>query len=385
MRLKAYKYRLYPNKKQQILLSKHFGACRWLYNYALAKKIEYYTKKKKTLSRFEIQKELVGMKKQEETSWLKEINSQSLQASLANLDKAYTQFFRKKKRFPKFKSKKDKQSVQFLQKTNVDFENNKLYVMKFREGIKAKFHREFDGKIKTATISRTPTGKYFVSILVEENIDIPKKLKPKIDKALGIDLGIKSFLVTSENQKFDNPKYLKESLKQLKKEQKKLSRKKKGSNNRNKQKIKVAKIYEKITNQRKDFLHKVSRQLIDENQINTYCIENLNVKGMMKNHRLAQSISDVGWNMFVSFLSYKAEWVGKNILQIGRFESSSKTCNVCGKVNQNLTLKDREWVCECDAKHDRDYLAACNIRDFAFDKQNIGQDVSKFTLGEICH
>ena len=383
--LKAYKYRLYPNKQQQELLSKHFGCCRYIYNYALAKKIEHYTKEKKTLSRFEIQKDLVSLKNEKETKWLKEVNSQSLQASLVNLDQAYTRFFREKNGFPKFKSKHNKQSCQFPQKNKVDFENNKLHVMKFREGIKCRFHRQFEGIIKTVTVNKTKTDKYFASILVEENIPEPKKEKPDINKAIGIDLGIKDFAVCSNGKSFENPKHLKKSICKLKKEQKKLSMKKKGSNRRNKQRKRVAKIHEKITNQRNDFLHKVSRELIDENQINTYCLETLNVKGMMKNHCLAQSIGDVGWSTFISFLMYKAEWEGKNILRIDRFEPSSKTCNVCRKVNQELKLSDRKWVCECGAKHDRDFLAACNIRDFAFDKQNlIGLDKSKSnTLVEI--
>jgi putative transposase len=377
-RLKAYKFRLYPNKQQQELLSKHFGCCRYVYNYALTKKIEYYTKEKKTLSRFEIQKDLVSMKYAGETKWLKEVNSQSLQASLVNLDQAYTKFFRKKAGFPKFKSKHNKQSCQFPQKNKVDFENNRLYLMKFREGIKCKFHRQFEGIIKTVTISKTKTDKYFASILVEEAVPEPKREKPNIDKAIGIDLGIKEFAVCSNGKRFENPKYLKKSLDKLKKEQKKLSRKKKGSNRRNKQRKKVAKIHEKITNQRNDFLHKVSRELIDENQINTYCLETLNVKGMMQNHCLAQSISDVGWSMFVSFLSYKSDWAGKNILTIGRFEPSSRTCNICGKINKDLTLSDRKWICDCGTEHDRDFLAACNIRNFAFDKQNlIGQGLSE--------
>jgi len=382
-RLRGYKYRIYPTKEQKTLLSKHFGCCRWVYNYALSKKIEHYTKEKKTLSRFEIQKELVDLKKQEETSWLSEINSQSLQAALVNLDMAFTRFFREKKGFPKFRSKKDKQSIQFPQDTKVDFENNKLFVMKFREGIKCRLHRRFDGKIKTTTISKTKTGKHYASILVEEEVPEVIKRKPEIRKALGIDLGIKHLLVTSNNDAFDNPKFLKKSLRQLKQEQRQLNRKKKGGSNRNKQRLKVAKIYEKITNQRNDFLHKVSRQLVDESQINTYCIETLNIAGMIKNHHLAQAISDVGWHTFVTFLSYKADWAGKNILQIGRFEPSSKTCNVCGSVNQDLTLKDRKWICSvCGTKHDRDFLAACNIRDFAFAKQNVGQGLPESTPGE---
>jgi putative transposase len=383
-RLKAYKYRIYPNKQQQELLVKHFGCCRYIYNYALAKKIEHYTKEKKTLSRFEIQKDLVSMKTQKETEWLKEVNSQSLQASLVNLDRAYTKFFREKSGFPKFKSKHNKQSCHFPQKNKVDFENNKLYLMKFREGIKCKFHRQFEGTIKNITISKTKTDKYFASILIEEDVVEKSKIKPDIKTAIGIDLGIKEFAVCSNGKKFKNPNHLKKSLKKLKKEQQRLSKKKTGGNRKNKQRKKVAKIYEKVTNQRNDFLHKISRELVDEKQINTYCLETLNVKGMMKNHCLSQSISDVGWSTFVSFLIYKAEWEGKNILRIGKFEPSSKTCNVCGKINKDLKLSDREWICNnCNTKHDRDFLASCNIRDFAFDKQNlIGVDNPELTLVE---
>lgn len=219
-KLKAYKYRLYPNKQQQELLAKHFGCCRYIYNYALAKKIKYYTKEKKTLSRFEIQKDLVSMKKSIETEWLREVNSQSLQASLVNLDQAYTKFFREKSGFPKFKSKNNKQSCQFPQKSKVDFENNRLYLMKFRKGIKCKFHRQFKGTIKTITVSKTKTDKYFASILVEENVVEKPKTKPDINKAIGIDLGIKEFAVCSNGKRFNNPKQLKKSLNKLKKEQK---------------------------------------------------------------------------------------------------------------------------------------------------------------------
>jgi putative transposase len=384
-RLKAFKYRLYPNNQQKELLSKHFGCCRYIYNYALAKKISHYATQKKTLSRFEIQKDLVSMKKSEETSWLKEVNSQSLQASLVNLDRAYTRFFKQKSGFPKFKSKHHKQSCQFPQRSYVDFRSGKLYLMKFRDGIKCKFSRKFTGNIKTVTVSKTPTDKYFASILVEENVKEPKKSKPNIKTSIGIDLGLKTFIVCSNGLKFENPKYLKTSLVKLQKAQKSLSNKVKGSNRRNKQRKKVAKIYEKITNQRKDFLHKVSRKLIDENQIKTYCLETLNIQGMIKNHNLSRSISDAGWGTFITFLTYKSEWSGKNILRLGKFEPSSKTCNVCGQINNNLKLSDRNWKCECGTVHDRDYLAACNIRDFAFSKQNmIGKGIAKSnTLEEI--
>ena len=376
-RYKGYKFRLYPNKEQQKLLGQHFGACRWIYNYGLNKKIEVYTKEKKTLSRFDLQKELPSLKKQEETSWLGNVAAQSLQSSLHNLDRAYTRFFREKKGFPNFKKKHGKQSCHFPQGSKIDFENNKLYVTKFQEGINCVFSRQFGGEIKNVIISKTTTGKYFASILVKEEVFRRIKTKPERETALGIDLGLKSFIVTSKNQVFENPRFLRKSLNKLKREQRKLSRKQKGSNNRNKQRLRLARVHEKVTNQRKDHLHKITRQLVDDNQVQTFCLETLNIQGMKKNHRLALSISDAGWTTFVQFLTYKAEWKGKRILRIGRFEPSSRACNQCGLVNDKLTLKDRTWVCECGAEHDRDFLAACNIRDFAFHKQNlIGQGVS---------
>lgn len=363
---KAYKYRLYPTEQQKEFLAKCFGANRWLWNDSLQKKIRYYNIYGKSLSRFQLQPKLKKLKKQKNTYWLSEIPHITLTYTLMNLETAYKNFFRTKKGFPKFKSKKNKQSIQFYG-GKVDFNNNKLKVIKFQEGIKCIFHRQFEGKIKTITISKTKTDKYFASILVEENINLPKKVKQKYNKAIGIDLGLKSFIVTSDNKVFENPKYLKQSEQKLKLLQRRLSRKSHGSSNRNKQRIKVAKQHEKITNQRRDYLHKISRKLINDNQVTTFCVENLNVSGMVKNHHLAQAINDVGWSTFIEFLTYKAEWSGKNIIQIDRFAPSSKTCNNCGYVNKDLTLADRKWQYpQCEIIHDRDYLAACNIKDFAF-------------------
>jgi len=373
-RIRAYKYRLYPNAKQKELLAKHFGCARWVYNYGLAKKIEYYKQHEKSYSRYDLQKDLVVLKKQEDTQWLSDVCAQSLQVVLKNLDAAYTSFFRKKNSFPKFKRRRNRQSVAFPQNTKIDFDNNRIQVIKFIKdgGIKCKFHRRFEGIIKTTTISKTPTDKYYVSILVEEDVKSVKQKPLKIDSAIGIDLGIKDLLITSDGNKYENPNWLKKSLSKLAREQRRLSRKIKKSNNYVKQRKRVAIVHEKISNQRKDFLHKISRQLVDENQINTYCFEDLSVKNMMGNHNLAQAISNVSWSMFVQFLSYKADWAGKNILKIGRFDPSSKMCNSCGYINNELTLNDRTWTCKsCNARHDRDINAAKNIRDFAFDKQNL--------------
>lgn len=387
MLLRAYRYRIYPNVEQKILIAKHFGSCRWLWNHTLNRKIEAYAKDKTHLSRFDLQKEIPSLKKTEETKWLKEINSQSLQATLENQDKAFTKFFREKKGFPKFKAKRNEQSFSCPQNAEIDFDRGKLLLPKFKQGIKTVFHRKFEGKIKTATIRQKSSGKYYVSILVEtpETEKTPKK--PSVKKSIGVDLGIKDFIITSDGQKVSNPKYLKKSLKRLKRLQRWQSRKVKGSNGRNKSRIILAKQHEKVTNQRLDFLHKTSHQLVCENQATSFCIEDLNVKGMLRNHNLAQSISDVGWSKFVNLLEYKSRWYGKSVLRIGRFEASSKTCSHCGSVNKTLTLADREWICaNCGTIHDRDVNAAKNILQFAFHPKNnhkqIGQELSESTLME---
>lgn len=369
MILRAYKYRAYPTKEQEVLLAKHFGCSRWIYNYALDKKIKTYQTTKESLSRFTIQKDLPELKKAEETKWLKEVNSQSLQASLENLDKSFTKFFRDKKGFPKFKSKHDnRQSFSVPQNGIVDFETSTISLPKFKHPIKCRLHRKFTGNSKTVTISKTPTGKYFASVLVEVNEELPK-LKP-IDenKAVGIDLGIKTFAVLSNGEEIQNPKHLRSALKRLKKQQRKVSKKVKGSNNRKKAVKKLAVLYEKITNKRTDFLHKVTAKLISEH--NTLCLETLKTSNMVKNHKLAQALSDISIGRFNDILEYKAKWNGVNILRIGQFEPSSKMCT-CGVINKELKLSDREWVCQsCGEIHNRDLLAANNIKRFAFVKTN---------------
>ena len=372
---KAYKYRIYPNKDQRELFEKHFGCVRFAFNFGLDKKIKAYQKDKKRLSCFDLQKELTILKKEKGFEWLNEVNSQTLQMSLRNLDNAFNGFFRKQNKFPNFKSKKNNiNSFQIPQNLKL---SKKLDIPKIK-GIRIKQHRKLEGKIKTSTISKTPTGKYFISILVEQDNDFPTKKKTKEKTTIGIDLGIKIFATISDGRKIENPKFLKNSLRKLKRQQRWLSRKQKGSNNRKKQINTVSLIHEKIANQRKDFLHKFSFQLTHENQVNTIAIEDLNVKGMIKNHCLAQSISDVSWGEFRRQLEYKCDWYGKNLLVIGRFEPSSKMCS-CGKVNNDLKLSDREWTCKfCGVKHDRDVLAANNIKKFAL----IPQELRKSTLLE---
>ena len=365
MKHKVYKYRLYPTKEQEVLLSKHFGSARWVYNYALNKKIVAYQTNKESLSRFTIQKDLVTLKKSEDTKWLKEVNSQTLQASLENLDKAFTKFFRDKKGFPKFKSKHDnRQSFSVPQNGIVDFETSTISLPKFKKPIKCKIHRIFNGKTKTLTISKTPTGKYFVSVLVEVD-EVQKTNKPICEnQAVGVDLGIKTFATLSNGVEIENPKHLKRSLEKLKALQRKVSKKQRGSSNRKKAVKRLAILHERVANQRLDFLHKTTHYLVSN--YDTICLETLRASNMIKNHKLAQALSDISIGKFNEILEYKSEWNGVNILRIGQFEPSSKMCS-CGAINKDLKLSDRVWTCKsCGVKHHRDYLAATNIKRFAF-------------------
>jgi putative transposase len=368
--LKAYKYRLYPNKEQEEHFMQHIGACRFTYNWALEQKIKAYETEKKHLSRFYLQ-EMVVKELKVTYEWLKDVNSQSLLNALINLESAFTKFFREKKGFPNFKSRKNPlQSFQIPQHYTVDFETNTIKLPKIKQPIKAKLHRKFEGKLKTATVSKTATGKFYISVLVDDGKEKPNTQYFDDNSTIGIDVGIKDFAITSNGDKIDNPRHLKNSMKRLTVLSKRLSKKQKGSKNRAKARLAVSKLHEKISNQRADFLHKTSSKIISENQ--AIAIESLNVSGMLKNHCLAQSISDVSWSMFFNQLEYKAEWYGKTILRIGQFEPSTKICNVCGFHNKDITLKIREWQCPtCNTHHDRDINAAINIKKFALQNQNL--------------
>jgi putative transposase len=359
---------MYPTKNQKEMINKHFGACRYVYNWGLEQKIRTYKENGKSISRFTLNKEITLLKQSE--SWIKEINSQSLQGATLNLDNAFTKFFREKGGFPKFKSKKNRvQSFNVPQNYKVDFDNNEIYLPKIG-WVKTKLHRKFKGKQQTATISMTNTGKYYISILIDDEQSLPKNVKFNQKTTVGLDMGLNHFLITSNGVKVDNPRPLKTELRKLKREQRKLSRKQKGSNNREKQRLKLSCIHERIRNIREDFQHKLSKSIVCENQ--AIAIEKLNIKGMIKNHYLAQSISDVGWAGFMDKLKYKCEWYGKTLLQIGQFEPSTKICSNCGHHNPDLKLHHRKWVCPvCSVNHDRDINASINIRDFALDKQNL--------------
>ena len=367
---KARKYRIYPTNSQKELIHKHCGSVRFLYNLALETKTMAYLGSKVNLSRYDLQKQVVDLKK--ELPWLKETNSQSLQVALLDLDTAYSNFFKGRADFPKFKKKSNRGSFNVPQ--NVMVSDGRLIIPKFKEGIKIKLHRDLVGAVKQATISFTPTGKYFVSILCDTGEDFPSRPKITEDNTIGIDLGIKDFLVTSEGEVIDNPKFLRNSIDRLKILQRRASKKQKGSSNRKKANKRVSVLHEKITNQRQDFLHKTSTKLIRENQ--TICLENLGISNMIKNHKLAQAISDVSWGEFNRMIEYKAEWYGVNILRIGRFAPSSKTCE-CGSINNELKLSDRVWECKsCERVNERDHLAARNIKKFALYKEISGQELS---------
>ena len=351
--LRAYKFRLYPNKEEQEYFDKCFGCTRFIYNQMLADKIEYYKKTGEMLNNTPAQYK-------KEYPWLKEVDSLALANAQMNLNKAYRNFFRDKSvGFPKFKSKKKNRHSYTTnnQKGTIYIEGKCIKLPKLKSMIKIVQHRQFDGEIKSCTISRTPTNKYYISILVDEDI----KQLPKNNKKVGIDLGIKDFAITSDGEVFENPKWLRKSEKRLKKLQRDLSRKKKGSKNRNKARLQVAKLHEKIANQRKDFLHKVSFKIINENQV--IVLEDLKVSNMLKNHRLAKAISEVSWYEFRRQLEYKAEWYDREIIIAPSNYASSQLCSNCGYKNpevKNLAL--REWVCpECNAEHDRDINASKNL------------------------
>ena len=368
---RTYKYKIKPTYKQQHQLLQTFGCTRFIYNWGLDKKTKAWTNEHKSITYFELAKELTQLKQTEEYKWLKDVPNECLQQSLRNLDNAYTQFFKAKKGFPKFKSKrKSKDCSKYLNAVKFDFENWKVRIPKCG-WVKLCNNKSFDlsiSKIGTLTVSRDKCSEYWCTIVVEDNA--PQKSKTKIseDTSVGIDLGIKDYVILSDGTKYSNPKYYEHCKTRLALLQQRFARTQKGSNRHNVMRLKVAKQYRKITNMRNDFLHKLTTDLV--RRYDTICLENLNVEGMMKNHNLAMAIQSASWGEFVRQIKYKSDWFGKNVIFIGRFEPSSKTCSKCGYVNKDLTLKDREWVCPvCGEHHDRDINAAINIKRFALNPQ----------------
>ncbi|MBD2196784.1 MULTISPECIES: RNA-guided endonuclease InsQ/TnpB family protein [Calothrix] len=356
---KAVQVRLYPSKEQETLLAQAFGCSRWWWNYALNKSIETYKQTGKGLGQSALNALLPKLKKAEDTKWLADCYSQVLQATTLNLTTAYKNFFDKRAGFPRFKSKHGKQSIQYPQNVKIVDGNVKL---PGNIGIvRAKIHRPIEGKIKTVTVSKSPSGKYFASILTELEGDAPTVAEGKI---YGVDLGLKHFAVVTDGEKiskYDNPRHIAKHERNLKRKQKKLARKQKGSNSRNRYRKVVAKVYERVSNSRQDFLHKLSYKLVSDSQ--AVIVENLHVKGMVLNHKLAKAISDAGWGTFTNFLAYKLERKGAKLVEIDRWFPSSKLCSNCFYQVSEMSLDVREWTCpHCGAHHDRDGNAAINIR-----------------------
>ncbi len=355
--LKVVKVRIYPTEQQKVSLAKAFGTTRWVWNHFLALTNQTYKETGKGIAKYDMIRALPMLKKQEKTEWLSQTYSQSLQSVCLNLSRAFVNFFEKRAKYPRFKSRHGKQSLIYPQ--NVKLGENKIYFPKL-DWINAVIHRPIEGTIRTVTITKNSCDQYFASIMFEDGKDLPK---PNSEgKAIGIDLGLTHFCITSDSQKFDNPRWLKKQQKNLKIKQQQLSRKQKGSNNRNKSRLKVAKVHNKITRCREDFHHKLSRRIVNENQV--LVLENLAIKNLLRNHNLAKAISQVGWGQFCTMLKYKAEQEGKIYLEVDRFFPSSKTCHVCLNQVGSLPLDIRQWTCSsCNTTHDRDINAAISLRD----------------------
>jgi putative transposase len=361
--LKAIKIRLYLNQEQVNYVNNLLGTSRFIYNNLLAYRIEKYDKDKRSVSFGELGKKLVELKSEHE--WIKNSHSKVLQQSMINLDVAYKSFYKNGNGFPKFKSKKDnKQSCRFPSDAIGRIKGNRINIVKqlkdihFKCSTKDEIFLNYNQKlIKSATLAKTKSNCYYLSILIEDN---RTKQLPKTDNIIGLDLGIKDFIITSEGEVFENIKIRRNNQKKLVRLNRQLSKKTNGSKNKNKARIRLAKFHEKLNNKKENYLHLITNRLLNENQV--IVIEDLNVKGMLKNHCLAKSIQELSLNRFKNILVYKCHWYGRDLVEIDRYYPSSKLCNYCGYKNDELTLKDREWVCpECKTHHDRDINAAINI------------------------
>ncbi len=361
--LRAYRYRIHPNEEQKVLMAKTFGCVRFVYNWALGTKSKLWKEEKKNISCYELQK-LMAATLRKEHEWLCEVSSHALQFSIRNMDAAYQNFFKHGAKYPNFKRKADRQSFHSNLTHSVDFKKGLLHVAKIRN-IKTVFHRQFKGTIKDVTICKEKDGRYYASILVDTAEQPLPKRPVSPDTTIGIDTGLKTFAVCSNGEEFETPHFQKKQKRKLKLLGRKLSKKQKGSRAFIRTKLRIARVHSKIARQRLDYQHKITHRLTHENQVGTICVEDLNVKGMVRNKHLAYDIIDAAIGEFYRQLKYKCEWYGVNYIEVGRFEPTSKTCSVCGWKYKDLKLRERSWVCpECGTHHDRDMNAAINIREF---------------------
>jgi putative transposase len=376
--IKTFKFRIYPNSVQREWFARQFGSCRFVYNHFLRMRIDYYAAhkgdpNKNGLTYHDTALALTQLKKAEGCDWLKDANSQALQHALRDLDTAYNNFFNKRAHFPRFKSKRGEQAFHIPQFFRVD--GNHLVLPKVG-AVKMVVHRPIEGEVRNVTIRKTPAGRYYAMLACRVGLPEPQAKHGEV----GIDVGLKSFLVSSKGEVVKHPQHLLKAEKRLKRLQRSLSHRKKGSSNQEKARLAVARQHEKVANARRDFLHKLSRRLVDENQV--IYAEDLNVKGMLANHRLAKRIADSGWGELFRQLAYKGEWYGTDFHPIHRFFPSSKRCHICGYIYQDLRLSEREWVClECGTAHDRDKNAALNIEIFGH-AERTGGTPGTYTPGE---
>lgn len=370
---RGYRYRIYPTPEQEVLMAKTFGCVRFVYNWGLDLKSSLYKDGKQTIGAVALINRMASELKAEH-EWLGEVNSQSLQYALRQLTTAYDNFFRGTAKYPQFKSKFGKQRFNCPQHNRVDFKKGLLEIPKFtgKNAIRCLFHRKFYGIIKRVTIIKECDGRYYATILVNDSCEKLPKRPASADTTIGIDTGIKSFAILSNGETVTSPNFSKNVKKHLAILQKSLSRKKKGSANYAKAKLRVARLHSKVAHQRENFLHQLTHRLTHESQVNTICVEDLNIKGMVKNHHLAYSIEDAGLGEFYRQLAYKCDWYGVNYREIDRFAPSSKTCHVCGYRRPTLALSVRQWTCpECNTLLDRDINAAINIKHFGLSQKTL--------------
>lgn len=352
---RAYRYRFYPTQEQEQQLAHTFGCARYVYNHFLKVRTDAWYENQERIGYNGTAKMLTDLKKQTETLWLQDVSNVCLQQSLQNLDTAFKNFFQGRAKYPNFKKKHGMQSARYTT-SGFTFKDGKLKLAKHDKPLNIKWSRQFNGKPTSCTVSKDAANRYHISILVEEEI----KTMPFVKKEVGIDLGLTHAVITSDGLKVNNQKYYRLQEKRLAKAQRKLSKKRKGSSNRAKARLRVAKIHAKISDQRKDFAHKLTTKLINENQV--IAAESLQVKNLVKNRSLSKSIQDVGWHQITSMLEYKANWYGRSFVQIDRFYPSSKRCHVCGHISEKMPLSVRLWDCpSCGNQHDRDVNAAKNI------------------------